>query len=292
MLTTESTNEEFLNFFKKHRDELSKRLLTLLLKKHRREIIALHNKGVEIPPKWGMLKLPEATLYILAIGIKPAKINFQLTSYGCFMIMKDLREQTPVLITNSTPHVIMYSAHAVRRYKERIGLNAETNFTEVCQHMFINGCSYPKVIGDMSKIYGSNINRRQISIITRKGTYMGYIDPKTEVIYANTFLSNNELRNDQLYLNASKSEDLIQWKTTIDAYAKGEISLDELKNKSEKFSTDIAISEGRIIKLTPEEAKLRNEENMKAISDPEYLRKTTEDNIRRFNNKIQKKGYR
>lgn len=165
MITSESSNREFHRFFDEHRDELSKRLLGLLLNKHRRTILSLLKRGAEIPPIWGMLKLPEATLYMLPIGIKPAKVNFQVTSLSCFMVMKDLREQTPVFITDSKPHVIMYSAHAVRRYKERMGLDAETEFVDVCKHMFLNGCINPRVFGDMSKIYGTNINRRELSII-------------------------------------------------------------------------------------------------------------------------------
>lgn len=292
MLTTESTNEEFLDFFKKHRDELSKRLTTLLLKKHRREILSLLKKGTEIPPLFGMLKLPEATLYMMPIGIKPAKVNFQITSLACFMIMNDLREQTPVFITDSTPHIIMFSAHAVRRYKERIGINPETKFIDICKHMIQNGCSRPRIFGDMSKIYGSNIHRRQINLATVNGAFMGYVDAKTEVMHADTFLSSNELRNDQLYLDASKSEDLILWKSVREAYAKGEITLDELKSKSEIFCTNIAISEGRIIKLTQEEAKIRNEHNKETISDPEFLKKAKDENIKRYNNKIRRKGYR
>ena len=121
MITSESSNREFHRFFDEHRDELSKRLLGLLLNKHRRTILSLLKKGAEIPPIWGMLKLPEATLYMLPIGIKPAKVNFQVTSLSCFMVMKDLREQTPVFITDSKPHVIMYSAHAVRDIKNGWG---------------------------------------------------------------------------------------------------------------------------------------------------------------------------
>ena len=182
MLTSESSNRDFHRYFGEHIDELTKRLNGLLLNKHRRTILALLKKGAEIPPIWGTLKLPEATLYMLPIGIKPAKVNFQITSLSSFLIMKDLREQTPVLVTNSKPHVIMYSAHAVRRYKERMMLNPETEFVDVCKHMMLNGCSRPRVFGDMSEIYGSNTNRRLIKIISVNGTYMGYV-LKTEDIH-------------------------------------------------------------------------------------------------------------
>ena len=242
MLTSESSNRDFHRYFGEHIDELTKRLNGLLLNKHRRTILALLKKGAEIPPIWGMLKLPEATLYMLPIGIKPAKVNFQITSLSSFLIMKDLREQTPVLVTNSKPHVIMYSAHAVRRYKERMMLNPETEFVDVCKHMMLNGCSRPRVFCDMSKIYGSNTNHRQIKIISVNGTYMGYADGISQVFHAETFLSSNELRKDQLYLDASKSEDLALWKSTREAFAKGEITLEELKNQSESLSTDIAVS--------------------------------------------------
>ncbi len=239
-----------------------------------------------------MLKLPEATLYMLPIGIKPAKVNFQVTSISCFMVMKDLREQTPVFITDSNPHVIMFSAHAVRRYKERMGIESEIDFIDVCKHMFLNGCSRPRLFGDMSKIYGTNINHRQINFISVNGAYMGYADGRTEVFHAETFLSTDELRIYQLYLDASKSEDLILWKSAREAFAKGEITLEELKSQTERCSTDIAISDGRIIKLTPEEARLRDEENKKAISNPEYLEKVKEENRQRYNNKVRRKGYK
>ena len=292
MITSESSNRDFHRFFDEHRDELCKRLVGLLLNKHRRTILSLLKKGSEIPPIWGMLKLPEATLYMLPIGIKPAKVNFQVTSISCFMVMKDLREQTPVFITDSNPHVIIYSAHAVRRYKERMGIDPESDFVEVCKHMFLNGCSRPRLFGDMSKIYGTNINHRQINFISMNGAYMGYADGKTEVFHAETFLSSNELRKDQLYLDANKSEDLILWKSVREAYAKGEITLEELISQSERCSTDIAISDGRIIKLTPEEAKLRDEANKKTISDPEYIEKVKEENRQRYNNKVRRKGYK
>ena len=292
MLTSESSNRDFHRYFGEHIDELTKRLNGLLLNKHRRTILALLKKGAEIPPIWGTLKLPEATLYMLPIGIKPAKENFQITSLSSFLIMKDLREQTPVLVTNSKPHVIMYSAHAVRRYKERMMLNPETEFVDVCKHMMLNGCSRPRVFGDMSKIYGSNTNHRQIKIISVNGTYMGYADGISQVLHAETFLSSNELRKDQLYLDASKSEDLALWKSTREAFAKGEITLEELKNQSESLSTDIAVSEGRIIKLSPEEARIRDEKNRNSISSPEYLEKSKEENRLRFNNKARRKGYK
>ena len=242
MITSESTNREFHRFFDEHRDELSKRLLGLLLHKHRRTILSLLKKGAEVPPIWGTLKLPEATLYMLPIGIKPAKVNFQVTSLSCFMVMKDLREQTPIFITDSKPHVLMYSAHAVRRYKERIGLDPETDYIDVCKHMFLNGCSRPRMFGDMSKIYGSNINHRQINFISVNGAYMGYADGNTEVFHAETFLSSNELREDQLFLDASKSEDLTLWKAAREAFARGEITSKELESQTERLSTDIAIS--------------------------------------------------
>ena len=292
MLTSESSNRDFHRYFGEHIDELTKRLNGLLLNKHRRTILALLKKGAEIPPIWGTLKLPEATLYMLPIGIKPAKVNFQITSLSSFLIMKDLREQTPVLVTNSKPHVIMYSAHAVRRYKERMMLNPETEFVDVCKHMMLNGCSRPRVFCDMSKIYGSNTNHRQIKIISVNGTYMGYADGISQVLHAETFLSSNELRKDQLYLDASKSEDLALWKSTREAFAKGEITLEELKNQSESLSTDIAVSEGRIIKLSPEEARIRDEKNKNSISSPEYLEKSKEENRLRFNNKARRKGYK
>ena len=292
MLTSESSNRDFHRYFGEHIDELTKRLNGLLLNKHRRTILALLKKGAEIPPIWGMLKLPEATLYMLPIGIKPAKENFQITSLSSFLIMKDLREQTPVLVTNSKPHVIMYSAHAVRRYKERMMLNPETEFVDVCKHMMLNGCSRPRVFCDMSKIYGSNTNHRQIKIISVNGTYMGYADGISQVFHAETFLSSNELRKDQLYLDACKSEDLALWKSTREAFAKGEITLEELKNQSESLSTDIAVSEGRIIKLSPEEARIRDEKNRNSISSPEYLEKSKEENRLRFNNKARRKGYK
>lgn len=292
MITSESTNREFCHFFDEHEMELTKRLTGLLLNRHRRAILSLLKKGAEIPPIWGMLKLPEATLYMLPIGIKPAKVDFQITSITSFMVMKDLREQKPVFITNSRPHVISFSAHAVRRYKERMGLEPETEFIDVCKHMFLNGCSRPRVFGDMSKIYGSNINHRQFSFASLNGAYLGYVDGKTEVFHAETFLSTKELRMDQLYIDASKSEDLILWKVAREAFAKGEITIDELKSQSAKLTTDFAISEGRIVKLTPEEARLRDEENKKRMSNPEYLEKAKEENRQRYNNKARRKGYK
>lgn len=293
MITSESTNKEFQRFFDEHREELSLRLAGLLKNKYRRAIISLLKKGAEIPPIWGMLKLPEATLYQLPIGIKPAKINFDVTSIASFMVMKDLRKQTPVLITDSEPRVIMYSAHAMARYKERMGMDPETDYLDVCKQMFLNGCSRPKLLADMSKIYGTDINHRQMYFITVNGVYMGYVDKKTEVLYADSFLSTEDLGDDQLYLNASKSEDLALWKEMKEAYAKGEINLKELKNYTQYTTyTDIGISDGRIVKLSPEELDIQNEINKKAITDPELIEKQKEENRQRYKNKIQRKGYK
>ena len=293
MITSESTNKEFQCFFDEHREELSLRLAGLLKNKYRRAIISLLKKGAEIPPIWGMLKLPEATLYQLPIGIKPAKVNFDVTSIASFMVMKDLRKQTPVLITDSEPRVIMYSAHAMARYKERMGMDPETDYLDVCKQMFLNGCSRPKLLADMSKIYGTDINHRQMYFITVNGVYMGYVDKKTEVLYADSFLSTEDLGDDQLYLNASKSEDLALWKEMKEAYAKGEINLKELKNYTQYTTyTDIGISDGQIVKLSPEELRIQNEENKKAITDPELIEKQKEENRQRYKNKIQRKGYK
>jgi len=40
------------------------------------------------------------------------------------------------------------------------------------------------------------------------------------------------------------------------------------------------------------EAKLRDEENRKAISDPDYLEKAKEENRQRYNNKVSRKGFK
>lgn len=294
MLTSESSNIEFQQFFNNHYNELYSRLNGLLKNKYRRAILSLLKKGEDIPPIWGMLKLPEATLYMLPIGIKPAKGDFQVTSTSCFMVMKDLKEQTPVVIANSKPHVVMFSSHAVRRYKERIGLDSETEFVDVVKHMFVNGCSRPRILGDMSKIHGTSFNHRSISIVSMNGTFMGYADGNTEVMHAETFLSSKELKDDQLFLNASKSEDLLKWKKINEAYAKGDITVGEFESQLQKLrpSGDIAFSNGRIIELTPEEARLRNEENRKAITDPDLIKKAIEENRQKYNNKVRRKGYK
>ena len=249
MITSESTNIEFHRFFDEHRDELCKRLFGLLKNKHRRAILSLLKKGEAVPPIWGTLKLDEATLYMLALGIKPAKVNFQVSSLSSFMIMKDLREQKPVFITDSKPHVIMYSAHAVRRYKERMGLDPETEFVDVCKHMFQNGCNNPRIFGDMSKIYGTDYNHREISIISMNGAYLGFADGKTAVFHADTFLSSDELKKDQLFLDASKSEDLKHWKSVREAFAKGEITSEELQRQLLCYSSDIATAVQRKISI-------------------------------------------
>lgn len=292
MITSESTNEEFHRFFDEHEGELTKRLFGLILNRYRRTILFSLKRGTEIPPIWGKLKLPEATLYMLPIGIKLAKGYLKVSSRHIFMVMKDLRKQTPVFITNSKPHVIMYSAHAVDRYRERMELDPETEFDDICKHMYLNGCINTRVFGDMSKIYGTNINHREISIISLNGAYLGFADGKTAVFHGETFLSSEDLRNDQLFLNASKSEDLTLWKSTREAYLKGEITSKELPCLPVCYSSDIAVSDGKIIKLSPEEARLRNEDNKKAITDPERIKKQLEENRQRYKNKIQRKGYK
>ena len=126
------------------------------------------------------------------------------------------------------------------------------------------------------------------------GTFMGYADGNTEVMHAETFLSSKELKDDQLFLNASKSEDLLKWKKINEAYAKGDITVGEFESQLQKLrpSGDIAFSNGRIIELTPEEARLRNEENRKAITDPDLIKKAIEENRQKYNNKVRRKGYK
>ena len=144
----------------------------------------------------------------------------------------------------------------------------------------------------MSKIYGTNINRRELSIISTNGAYMGFADGKTEVFHADTFLSSDDLKKDQLFLDASKSEDLKLWKSVREAFVKGEITSEELQRQLVCYPSNIAVSDGKIIKLSSEEARLRDEENRKAISDPDYLEKAKEENRQRYNNKVSRKGYK
>ena len=100
-------------------------------------------------------------------------------------------------------------------------------------------------------------------------------DGKTEVFHAETFSSSDDLRQDQLFLDASKSEDLKLWKSVREAFVKGEITSEELQRQLVCYPSDIAVSDGKIIKLSPEEAKLRDEENRQ-----------------RCNNKVSRKGYK
>ena len=158
--------------------------------------------------------------------------------------------------------------------------------------LFLNGCITPRIFGDMSKIYGTDINHREINIISMNGAYMGYADGRTEVFHAETFLSSAELGKDQLFLDASKSEDLKLWKSAREAFVKGEITSEDLQCKPANYSSDIAISDGRIIKLSTEEARVRNEENRRAITDPDYIEKAKQENRQRYNNKVKRKGYK
>jgi hypothetical protein len=95
-----------------------------------------------------------------------------------------------------------------------------------------------------------------------------------------------------LFLDASKSEDLKLWKTVREAFVKGEITSEELQRQLVCYPSDIAVSDGRIIKLSPEEARIRDEANKKAISDPELIEKAIEENKQRYKNKIRRKGYK
>lgn len=292
MLTSESHNREILRFFDEHRKELGMRLVGILKNRYRRTILSMLKKGVDIPPVWGMLKLQEVTLYMLPIGIKEVKGNLQITSFSSFMIMKDLREQKPIMVTDSQPHAIIYSSHAIRRYKERINLAPETEFVDVCKHMFVNGCSRPKAFGDMSQIYGSDEDNRELSLIVLNGVYLGYASGKTEVLHAETYLSTSELREDQEYLDANKSECLAQWKRLQQALAKGEINTEQFRAQLKEMSPRIAVKEGKYVELSPEEAKKRDEENRKKIQDPEYRAQSVEHNRKKFENKMTRKGYK
>ena len=46
------------------------------------------------------------------------------------------------------------------------------------------------------------------------------------------------------------------------------------------------------MKLTSEEARLRDEANEKAMSDPQYFEKAKEENRQRYSNKVRRKGYK
>ncbi len=80
------------------------------------------------------------------------------------------------------------------------------------------------------------------------------------------------------------------YNTQKESVEQGEITIEELERQAEKLSTDIAISEGRIIKLTPEEARKRDEENKRAISDPEYIEKEKQENRQKYIKKVRRKG--
>lgn len=292
MLTSESNNREIHRFFDEHRDELMVRLSGILKNKYRRTILSLLKKGAEVPPIWGMLKLPGVTLYMLPIGIKVVKGNIQVTSLSSFLIMKELREQKTIMITDSTPHAIIFSSHAIRRYKERMDLAPETEFIDVCKHMFVNGCGRPKIFGDMSHIYGGDEDKRELSLIVLNGAYLGFASGKTEVMHAETYLSTSELREDQEYLDANRSECLAQWKRLQEGYAKGEINIDQFRAQSNEMSPRIAVKEGKYVELSPEDARKRDEENRKKIQDPEYKAQSIENNRKKFENKMTRKGYK
>lgn len=292
MITSESHNREILRFFDEHRNELTLRLVGVLKYKYRKTILSMLKRGVEIPPVWGMLKLPEVSFYMLPIGIKEVKGNIQVTSCSSFMIMKDLREQKQIMVTDSQPHAIIYSSHAIRRYKERMNLAPETEFVDVCKHMFFNGCSRPKCWGDMSQIYGCNADNRELSLLVLDGAYLGYASGKTEVLHAETFLTPSELREDQEYLDVNKSECLAQWKRLQEAYTKGEINAEQFRAQSKEMSTITAVQDGKFVELSPEDAQKRNEENYKKIQDPEYIAQSIENNRKKFEKKMTRKGYK
>lgn len=291
MLTSESHNREIHQFFDEHLMDLTQRLGVLIMSK-RKAIISLLKRGVAIPPIWGMLKLPDVTLYMLPIGFKLIKGAPQITSYTSFLITKDLKEQKPIMITDSEPHAIIYSSHAIRRYKERMALAPDTEFVDICKNMLINGCSRPKGWGDMSHIYGCNADNRELSLLILDGAFLGYASGKTEVFHAETFLTPSELREDQEYLDVNKSECLAQWKRLQEAYAKGEINTDQFRTQLKEMSPRTAVKDGKFVELSPVEAKERDEENYKKIHDPEYIAQSIENNRKKVENRMNRKGYK
>lgn len=196
------------------------------------------------------------------------------------------------MITFSKPFAIIYSSHAVSRYRERMNLDSNMSFIDVCKKMVINGCTRPRIVTDSLKIYGSKATCKETKFITTEGAFLGFYNEETEVFHADTFLSFNELREDQAYLNSSVSEDLRLWKSIREDYANGKISFDELQANS-KSVTRVSIENGTMKELTTNEIKIQDDE-LKEFKEqnPDFIDKQIEANKKRFVNKMKQKGYK
>ena len=80
----------------------------------------------------------------------------------------------------------------------------------------------------------------------------------------------------------------------MDMYQKRKMRKEKSANEQEKSCASMNINwyPGRVVKLSPEEAKLRDEEKKNKISSPEYLEKSKEENRQRYSNKVRRKGYK
>ena len=106
------------------------------------------------------------------------------------------------------------------------------------------------------------------------------------------YLSFNELREDQAYLNSSVSEDLRLWKSIREDYANGKISFDELQANS-KSVTRVSIENGTMKELSTNKIKIQDNE-LKEFKEqnPDFIDKQIEANKKRYVNKMMQKGYK
>jgi len=59
-----------------------------------------------------------------------------------------------------------------------------------------------------------------------------------------------------------------------------------------EMSPRTAVKDGKFVELSPVEAKERDEENYKKIHDPEYIAQSIENNRKKVENRMNRKGYK
>ncbi len=294
IITSESHNKDIHSFFYSHREEFIRRTLSLIEHKYRKKwniMLKRNPSGDDLPDIYGILKLNGATFYTHPFGIRPAKVDFTFTDIEEFLIINDLKTQKPMLIAHSTPYVIIYSTHAVKRFKERMHLDESLQFVDVCKIMVKSGCIAPLKIFVPHSVYGSTTFQK-VNGIVLDGAYMGYFNTETQVTHFETFLSLDDLRKDQLYLDSKQAEYLQAWRERISAFRRGEITHQE--NHEAKIQPQRAVITGDSVRVLNKEEIEQDDEQHRIFKEknPDYKERLKEQNRKNYIEKMKRKGYK
>lgn len=188
MITTESTNMELSRFFEAYEKDGLERLNSTIAKKYRRILSKKRNCP---SPIFAKLRISDnVTLHMYAPTVQKFKNNQFVAKeedVKWFLVTKSLKESKPVLIAHVFP-TCLFSTHAVCRYKERMGLDADLSFAEVCKSLVASNCIEGFFSVSKAKVYGTS-DYPELAFSCDGGQFQGYYNTDTEIIHLETFLT-------------------------------------------------------------------------------------------------------